>query len=170
MKCLFFTETKQQQPEFQAHATCFCSLQTTLFCHLAAIPSWLPILNTMLVSASLSWKVKIHKENLYIALQPSSESHSVHICKNNQSKVVSVPTLSAPSCSSIQDYISIVTWNCRSYHNSKHYLQDMIAKVQISLSYKSTGYGLMSCRPSALFILMSHTLQSRTSACILHAI
>ena len=82
----------------------------------------------MQVGAGLSWKVKIHKENLYNALQSSSESHSVHIWKNNQSNVVSVPTLSAPHCSSIQDNISIVTWNCRGYHNSKHYLQDMIAK------------------------------------------
>ena len=114
----------------RAPSTCHVSVLCKQPCSAHELPSLLgcPVLITVLLGAGLSWKVKIHKENLYNALQSSSESHSVHIWKNDQSKVVSVPTLSAPPCSSKQDYISIVTWNCRRYHNSKHYLQDMIAK------------------------------------------
>ena len=77
----------------RAPSTCHVSVLCKQPCSAHKLPSVLgcPVLYTVLVGAGLSWKVKIDKENLYNALQSSSESHSVHIWKNNQSKVISVP-------------------------------------------------------------------------------
>ena len=58
----------------RAPSTCHVSVLCQQPCSAHELPSLLgcPVLNTVLVGAGLSWKVKIHKENLYNALQSSS--------------------------------------------------------------------------------------------------
>ena len=88
-----------------------------------------PVINAVQVNAGLSWKVKIHKQCLYDALQSSSDTHSVRIWRNNNPKASPTASSSPPTSvnASSRRGISVISWNCRGYHNSTHYPKELIA-------------------------------------------
>ena len=113
-------------------ATCHVFIKFSELCSAEALPSFLGcgvLKATQLEGSQRLWKAKFHKICLLDAINSSCSTHSVRVWKNNFSRAPSCPTSppSPPTNTSISKSISVITWNCRGYHNSTPYLLNLIS-------------------------------------------
>ena len=112
----------------RAPSTCHIHVFSKTPCSAPDLPLLLgcPLIYASRIGTGYSWKVKIHRHSLYDALRSSSETHLVRVWCNIGPKKSSTVTIETSICATERNLVSVATWNCRGFHNSKPYIVDLI--------------------------------------------